>query len=168
MEKIAIFYGSSTGNTKNVATTIKDKLTGNEVDLFDVANAGAGDLEKYENIILGTSTWGIGDLQDDWESFIKVLEKADINGKVVALFGLGDAYTYSDSFVDGMGIIYEAVKDKGIKITGMVQTDGYDFDKSKAIVDGSFVGLPIDEDNNSNLTDSRIGNWVKKISKDFK
>lgn len=167
MKKIAIFYGSSTGNTQNAANAIKGKLSGNEVDVLDVANAGSADIEKYNNLIFGTSTWGIGDLQDDWESFINVIEKTDLNGKIVALFGLGDAYTYSDSFVDGMGTIYETIENKGAKIIGKVKTDGYNFDESKAVVDNYFVGLALDEDNESNLTNSRIENWVSEIEKDF-
>lgn len=168
MKKVAIFYGSSTGNTQNAATIIKEKLVDSEVELFDVSNAKSDDLEKYDNIILGTSTWGIGDLQDDWESFLYILQKSNLKGKVIALFGLGDAYTYTDSFVDGMGIIYEAIQDKECEIIGAVETDGYSFDSSKAVLNGSFVGLPLDEDNESKLTNSRIENWIPQIINNFK
>ncbi len=160
MSNTAIFYGSDTGNTEAAAKKIAAKL---EADIFDVANTQADKLTEYDNLILGTSTMGIGDLQDDWADFISELENADLNGKNIALFGLGDADMYPDSFVDGMGEIYNAVKNKGCKIVGQVDTDGYEFGESTAVVDGKFVGLPLDEDNDSDLTDDRIEMWVEKI-----
>lgn len=167
MDKIAVFYGSSTGNTESIAESISKKLGGDNVELFDVSKAKSEDVNIFKNLIFGTSTWGIGDLQDDWEAFIKVLEKSNLDGKVVALFGLGDGDTYADSFVDGMGIIYDVVKDKGCKIVGKVSSDGYSFDSSKAEEGGFFVGLPLDEDNEANLTDSRLEEWVSQIKNDF-
>ena len=62
-----------------------------------------------EPLILGTSTWGFGDLQEDWDAFLGSLTKMNLTGKTIALFGLGDSSTYSDTFVDGMGIIYRAL-----------------------------------------------------------
>jgi flavodoxin I len=162
MEKTAIFFGSSGGATESVAKQIAGKL-GNEVDILDVAKTPAAEAEKYQNFIFGTSTWGVGDLQDDWEGFLPDLSKLDLTGKVIAIFGLGDSQSYPDSFVDGMGTIYEELKDKGCTVIGQVNTEGYSFDDSKAVYDGKFVGLPLDEDNESDLTESRIGNWLKQV-----
>ncbi len=160
MGKTGIFYGSSTGNTGNVAKTLAEKL---DAEIFDVSDNPAGKLAEFDNLILGTSTMGIGDLQDDWDSFLPSLAKADLAGKTVALFGLGDADMYADSFVDGMGTIYETIVDKGCKIVGQVDTGDYEFDESRAVVNGKFVGLPLDEDNASELTNSRIEKWVDEI-----
>lgn len=167
MSKIAIIYGSSSNNTKNVAESIAKKLTNSEVDIVDVSSLKIEDLDKYSNLILGTSTWGLGDLQDDWDNFISKLSSANLKGKTIALFGLGDSYSYSDTFVDGMGIIYEAIKDKGANIIGGVAVDGYEFDDSKAVVDGKFVGLPLDEDNDSDKTEGRLSNWIDGIKNSF-
>lgn len=160
MSKTAVFFGSTTGNTENVAKTIAEKL---DADVYNVANCSADDLDKYQNLIFGTSTWGIGDLQDDWEGFISDVENADLNGKVVALFGCGDADSYPDSFVDGIGKIYEAIKDKDCKVVGFVDANNYDYDASEAEVDGKFAGLAIDEDNQSDLTDERVDAWAESI-----
>ena len=165
MSKTAIFFGSSTGNTETVATQIAKKLN---ADIFDVGNNPADKLAEYDNLILGTSTWGIGDLQDDFDSFISEIENANLTGKVVAIFGLGDGDTYADSFVDGIGTIYNAVKDKGCKLTGFTETEGYEYDESTAIVDGKFTGLPLDEDNQGDMTNERIEKWVEQIKVDFK
>jgi flavodoxin I len=160
MNKTAIFYGSSTGNTESAAKQIAKLIN---ADVFDVADNPVEEINKYENLIFGASTWGIGDLQDDWDSFISELENADLSGKVIALFGLGDGVSYADSFVDGIGTIYRVIENKGCKIAGFVETTGYDYEASTAEINGKFVGLPLDEDNESNLTNERIDKWVEQL-----
>ncbi|NOU58375.1 flavodoxin [Marinifilum caeruleilacunae] len=164
MSKTAIIYGSTTGNTENAANQLAGLL---EADIIDVSTKPEEALTKYENLIFGTSTWGAGDLQDDWEDFISNVESADLSGKVVAIFGLGDSSSNPDTFVGGMGSIYEVVKDKGCKIVGSVETESYDFDESTAVLDGKFIGLALDEENQGDLSDERITRWVEQISKDL-
>ncbi len=163
MKPTAIIYGSTTSNTSNVAKKILDSLGGENITLLDIGSLDLSSLSEYSNLILGTSTWGLGDLQDDWDSIISQFSKVDLSGKTVALFGLGDAASYPDTFVDGMGIIFEAVKDRGCTVVGQIPTDGIEFDASRAIVDDKFVGLVIDEDNESNKTKDRISSWVELI-----
>lgn len=160
--KTAVIYGSTTDNTRTVAEKIAKKIP--EATLLDVAKIGAADLNEYDNLILGTSTWGLGDLQDDWDSFLPELGKTDLSGKTIALFGLGDSSTYPDTFVDGMGIIYNKIKDKGAKIVGQTETADYSFDASVAVENDKFVGLPIDEDNESDMTDERIDKWINALN----
>lgn len=45
--------------------------------------------------------------------------------------------------------------------------DGYDFNESKAVVDGKFLGLAIDEDNQSDMTELRVKSWVSQLKKEF-
>jgi len=162
MKKTAIFYGTSTGNTQSVAESINTHLD-NQAELINVEDAKDASVDNYDFLFLGTSTWGFGDLQDDWEGFISDLASANLEGKKVALFGLGDAEAYADTFVDGMGIIYNAIASKGCEVVGMVSVDGYRFDASAATVDEKFVGLPLDEDNESNRTEDRVAMWMKNI-----
>jgi len=162
MKKSAIFYGSSTGNTQTVAEAINAQLN-NQAELINVENSSSAEIEKYDVLFLGTSTWGLGDLQDDWEGFIADLKTADLSGKKVALFGLGDADAYPDTFVDGMGTIYNTITDKGCDIIGMVSVDEYSYDASTAEVDNQFVGLAIDEDNESDKTDERVSKWIEDL-----
>ena len=164
MKKVAILFGSSTGTTESIALKIAGKLGPGKTDVFNVADISINETADYTNLILGISTWGIGELQDDWEAFLPELAGAELRGKTVALFGLGDAESYPDSFVDGMGTIYEAIRDKGCKIVGMVDTEGYLFDHSKAVYGGRFIGLPLDEDNESDLTETRIDRWLEEIT----
>jgi flavodoxin I len=92
-----------------------------------------------------------------------VLKSSNLQGKTVALFACGDSSSYSDTFCDAMGLIYQEIANSGAIIVGQTPTDGYSFDSSISVVDGKFVGLAIDEVNESNKTDERIAAWVKNI-----
>lgn len=164
MANIAIVYGSSTGATKSVAERISEVLGG--VDLFDVDGLNFDDLSEYDFLILGTSTTGIGDLQDDWDSALSKLSKFDFSNKKVALFGLGDSASFSDSFAAALYTLYKEIKGKA-EIVGAVDVDGYTFDSSDAVVDGKFVGLALDEDNEYNETDARIAAWIEDLKQYF-
>jgi flavodoxin I len=158
----AIFYGSSTGNTESVAKEIAKNLGIQEV--FDIAKEGAAKIEQYEKIILGTSTWGSGDLQDDWDDEWATFKEIDFKGKTVALFGLGDQECYGDNYLDAMGAIYEVVVKNGGIVVGEWSSEGYIHDASAAeIEEGYFVGLALDEDNESELSASRIEQWCSQI-----
>ena len=117
-------------------------------------------------LILGTSTWGAGDLQDDWLSAEGILENADLKGRKVALFGLGDQCGFSDTFVDGVGTLFRMVQEKGAEVIGFTGTDGYDFLSSTAQVDGRFVGLILDDNNQPDLTDERIDAWCMQLKQE--
>ena len=158
---VGIIFGSSTGNTERAAGLIAEKISGAEVR--NISDADAEFIDSCSSLILGSSTWGAGDLQDDWEEGIKVLKSCDLSGKKVALFGLGDQEGWGDTFVDAMGMIYKAAVERGASIAGRCSTDGYSFSSSLASIDGEFVGLPLDDDNQSNLTIGRIAAWTEKI-----
>lgn len=168
MQDIGIFYGSLTGNTEAAAKQIQQELGVDITKIYDVASAKASDVEQFCNLIFASSTMGIGDLQDDFEDFMSELKSANLKGKKVAIFGYGDQAIYADSFVDAIGEIYETLQNKGCVITGSVACDGYEYDESRAEVDGQFVGLPLDEENQSDLTDERIRSWVKQLKHEFK
>ncbi|MDH6354435.1 flavodoxin I [Dysgonomonas sp. PH5-45] len=166
MASIGIYYGSDSGNTQSVAKQIASALGVSGDNVFDVSNAN-GDFSTYDVLLFGTSTMGLGDLQSDWEDFINNLKNADLSGKKVAVFGCGDSSSFSDTFCDGMGEIYKATKAAGATMIGSVSTDGYTYDDSAAVVDGKFVGLPIDEDNESDQTGNRIAAWVGDLKKEI-
>ncbi len=168
MAKIGIFYGSTEGNTERVVTAIQAQLGGEPVvALHNVNSATADDMEPYQYLILACPTWEIGQLQEDWESFVDELESVDFSGKKIAYVGLGDADGYPDTFIDAPGIIHERIKDKGASVVGMWPTDGYNFEASKSVVDGKFLGLVIDEENQKDLTAGRIEKWVGMIKPEF-
>lgn len=168
MKKIGIFYGSSTGTCESLAEQLAGEqgVTGSDVHSADKLTAEL--VNTYDVLVLGTSTWGDGELQDDWYDAIKVLKGMDLHGKDVALFGCGDSESYCDTFCDGMGILYEDLKDTGCTFLGnRVSTDGYSFGSSIAVVDGCFVGLALDDVNESGKTASRISAWAADLKKCF-
>lgn len=162
----AIFYASSTGNTADVAKKIAKELGG--ISVFDIGVDGVDKIKEYDKIIIGTPTWGDGELQDDFEEMWDDFIELDFKNKTVALFGLGDQDSYGEYYLDAMGIIYQWVEKQGGKIVGEFPIgDEYYFEESKAVVDGKFVGLALDEDNQSEFTDSRIEQWCNDIKNEF-
>lgn len=162
----AIFYASSTGNTSFVAQEIANEL--NIKNLYDLSSIDINKIVDYKKIIFGISTWGDGDLQDDWDDIFKEFCKLDFTNKTVALFGLGDQESYADTFVDALGILYEQLKKQNANIVGYWdRVHEYDFDESKAILDDKFVGLVLDEENQNDLTNYRIKEWTTQIKEEI-
>lgn len=167
MNKIGVFYGSTTGTTEDVARQIAEKLNVPSAHIYDVSKITENLVRDYDVLVLGTSTWGAGELQDDWYDGVKVLKKCDLSHKCIALFGCGDSDSYSDTFCDGIGILYEELKDTHCKFCGITDTTGYTFDSSIAIVDGKFIGLPLDEVNEDNKTGERISEWTEQVKQEI-
>jgi len=167
MASIGIFYGTTTGNTENIASLIRSEFGGDVADMMNVDLAEKEDVEKYKYLIFGVSTWGVSDLQDDFEDFMEILEAIDFSGKKVALFGLGDQSTYTATFIDAVGILYEWLRKKKVTVAGMIPREGYSFESSLALVKGKLVGLGIDEENEHHLTKERVAKWVKLLKKEF-
>lgn len=164
MANIGIFYGSTEGNTERIATKIQELFGGeDEVALHNVNSASSDDMAEYKYLILASSTWDIGELQEDWDTFIDEIEDVDYDGKVVTFIGLGDAEGYPDTFNEAPGLIHERIKDSGAKFVGFWPTEGYDFEESQSLVDGKFLGVVIDEDNQADLTDERLKKWVEQL-----
>ncbi len=147
---------------------IRQELGSNDVDLIDVAEARADEILKYQNLIMGIPTWGIGELQDDWADFLETFHEYDYSEKKVALFGLGDQESYPDTFADAMGRLYDILIDKKFLVIGQWSVSGYSFMESYACRNKQFVGLVLDEENQSNLSEERIVSWVQQIASEFK
>lgn len=160
MAKTIVVYGSSTGTCESIAQTIGEKLG---AEVIEVTNLTAGQLEAADNILLGTSTWGAGDMQDDWYDGVATVKSVDLSGKKVAIFGCGDSASYSDTFCGGMKEVYDAAVEAGATVVGAVSTDGYEFDDSAAVVDGKFVGLALDDVNEDDKTADRIDAWLPTL-----
>ena len=165
MNNIAILYGSSGGNAASVARQVQDLFDG-KADIFNVLEVTLDEIKDYPYYVIGTSTTGIGDLQDDWEGFLPSFARMDFSGKKVAIFALGDSASYSTSFAESMKVVYDEMHDK-VQIVGQVPDEGYTYDDSTAVSNGMWVGLPIDEDNEYDLTQERLAKWVEMLKKEF-
>lgn len=160
MSKTIVVYGSTTGTCESIAQTLGYQLG---AEVINVSDLTANQLAEADNIVLGTSTWGAGELQDDWYDGVNVVKSANLSGKRVALFGCGDSASYSDTFCGGMKELYDAAVAAGATVVGAVPTDGYTFDDSDAVVDGQFVGLALDDVNEDDKTSERISAWLPAL-----
>ena len=160
MSKTIVVYGSTTGTCESIAQTLGDQLG---AEVINVSDLTANQLAEADNIVLGTSTWGAGELQDDWYDGVNVVKSANLSGKRVALFGCGDSASYSDTFCGGMKELYDAAVAAGATVVGAVPTDGYTVDDSDAVVDGQFVGLALDDVNEDDKTSERISAWLPAL-----
>jgi flavodoxin I len=172
MSKTAIFFGPEKGSVNRVADMIRDLVGPDKVDLIPVKNATPEAFLPYAQIIFGISTvgketWDGKPAASDWGKFLPRVSQGDFNGKTVAIYGLGDHITYAASFVDFMGLLARELKKTEARIVGQVPVDEYEFEESAAIFDGKFIGLPLDEDFEPELTPERVKKWIAQLGKDF-
>ena len=171
MAKLGLFYGTDTGNTERVAKRLKElleaKLGAESIDLVEIYKKKKEDMAKYDLLILGMPTWYDGELQGDWESFISEMEQIDFTGKKVAFFGLGDQYGYASYFCDALGVFAEIVEKKNGKLIGFMKVEGFEHDFSKAQRGDQFVGLCLDTDNQDDLSEPRIQQWIEQVYQEF-
>lgn len=171
MAKVGIFFGTDTGNTRKVAKQIAKQLGDLAGKPENIKNVGIDDLLAYDVLIIGSPTYGDGELPgltagtstESWEEFMPNLAGADFSGKTIALYGLGDQAGYPGNFVDALGMLYDAFADCGAKFVGFTSTEGYDFTHSKAAMGDEFVGLVLDEDNQKDLSEARLQAWLQQI-----
>lgn len=169
-QPIGIFYGSTTGDTETAAEDIQAALQSaglGPVELFNVASADLKETEKFEYLLFGISTWNIGELQDDWDFAFADLDDIDFTGKTVALFGMGDQLGYPDNYMDALGILGKKVREQGATIIGKWPIESYEHYESLGVEDDMFLGLALDNTNQSNMTDDRIAQWVSQIIQEF-
>jgi flavodoxin I len=167
MPHIGLFFGSSTGNCENIARMIAKGLHPIQVDIYDVMHSNSQKLNNYKCLIFGVPSWNRHHLQDDWCDFLPKIDNINFTDKKVAIYGLGDQANYPENFLDGMGPIFDWLSDRKATIVGKWPTVGYHFRKSKAIRNGKFVGLALDEDSQYDLSSSRITMWVENLKKEF-
>ncbi|WP_100752506.1 flavodoxin FldB [Vibrio salilacus] len=164
--KIGLFYGSTTCYTEMAAEKIRAILGEDLVDIHNVKESPLALMADYDFLILGISTWDFGEIQEDWNEIWDQIDGVALNGKTVALFGLGDQEGYGEWYLDAMGLLHDELKKTGANIIGYWPNDeNYQFEASKALTEDAsqFVGLALDEDSQYELSDERIANWVEQI-----
>lgn len=171
MSKIGIFFGTDTGTTRRIAKMIAKELGDLAEKPLNINRAEPGTLAEYDYLILGTPTLGTGQLPglsaecqaESWEEYMDNLDELDLEGKKVALYGLGDQVNYPDEFVDALGELYDAIADTGAEMVGRWPTEGYEYGSSAAEDGDEFVGLVIDNDNQSDQNAARVSTWLEQV-----
>ena len=157
---IGIIYGTNQGNTQNISEKVAEKLN---AGLFNISDLDLEKVQSLDFIIFATSTWGIGDLCSDWEMGLDKVDSLKLTDKTISFIGLGDQIVYGSTFCDALRIIYDKINASQLKHVGQWPTDEYEHDDSQSIINGKFMGLIIDEDNEPELTDERIDKWVEQV-----
>lgn len=165
--QVGIFYAPSGGSVQKVARQIKQKLAEVQPDMQVISDIVPLQLLDYHNLILvcstlGRNTWEM-EQKDPWSSFLPKMLRIRLDGRKVALVGLGDHVSYPNNFVDGMGILGQTVEEIGGKLIGATPTRDYIFNDSRALRDGKFIGLPLDEDYEAEKTEERLNGWISNI-----
>ena len=166
---IGLFYGSTTCYTEMAAEKIQAQLNSlfdeDIVALHNIKDVSLSRTAEYDIVIFGISTWDFGELQEDWESHWDDITPLNLQGKIVALYGMGDQQGYTDWFQDALGMLHDAIADKDCKRIGFWPNQGYEFAASKALTEDQqyFVGLSLDEDTQYDLSEERIEQWTTQI-----
>lgn len=172
MARIGIFFGTDTGRTRLVAKQIAKKLGEAAAPPVNIGRATLADFLAWDALIVGSPTLGDGELpgastglsQPSWEEFLPQLAAADLSGKTIAIFGLGDQKKYENEFVDAIGILHDAFVARGARVVGRWPTAGYDFVTSQAVDGEDFLGLAIDQHHQALQTEGRIDAWLAQIT----
>ncbi|OLF76472.1 flavodoxin [Pseudoalteromonas haloplanktis] len=168
--QIGLFFGSTTCYTEMAAEKIRDIIGADIVSLHNIKDEPLKNAEQYDFIIFGISTWDFGEIQEDWESKWDDIKDVDLNGKTIALFGMGDQQGYGQWFQDALGMLHDEINAQAITQLGFWPNDSnYEFEASKALTeDGKqFVGLALDEDSQYELSDERIATWVEQVMTEY-
>ncbi len=167
--RIGMFYGSTTGNTGQIAEEIRDGFGEDLIEVFeDVADVDTEEMLGFDVLILGIPTWDIGELQSDWGVHYDDLDGHDFTGTKIVMFGVGDQDGYPDNFLDAMGMLYDALLARGATGgIGFWPTEGYGFQFSKAQKGDKFCGLGVDEDNETDLTPERVATWCAQVKSEL-
>lgn len=168
MNKIGIFYSFNSKKTAKAAEKIVQEFGDN----FNIVPVNAEELTEdvflsFDHLILGVPTWFDGELPNYWDEFVPALEDLDLKNKTIAIFGLGNQVEYPENFGDAVGIMAALVKQKGANLVGHTPIDGYNYESSKAEIDGKFVGLILDQESQPRLSKDRITKWVENLKTQF-
>lgn len=168
--KIGLFYGSNTGNTEIDAGLVKkafEKYIPDSIEIFNIGEVEVSKMQEYEFLLVGSPTWNIGELQDDWALKFDQLDSLDMKGKKVGMFGVGDQFGYGDNYVDAIGIIGKKLEQKGAELVGFTDGSSYQFENSLGVEDRVFLGMALDDDNQNEKTPERIEYWIDQLIEDF-
>ena len=86
--KTAIVHHSAGGNTKALAEVLASFLP--EAELFRVLEFDICTVHEYDSLIVGTYTWGNGELPARMSTFYSELEQMRISHLKTGVFGTGE------------------------------------------------------------------------------
>lgn len=174
MAKVGIFFGTSTGNTESVADMIAAELGEDAEGPFDVDTLDGPIKDvfgKYDALIVGTPTWNTGAETErsgtGWdELYYTSMPEMNMQGKKVAVFGLGDQESYAENYADATGELHDVFQGLGCQMIGYTSQEGYEHEDSKAIRGDLFCGLLCDMINQEELSQGRVQKWIAQLKEE--
>jgi flavodoxin I len=139
------------------------------VDVDSLKGSVAAEFAQHAALIVGTPTWNTGaDTQRSgtgWDELYYSDKLPLLQGKKVAVFGLGDQVSYGENYADATGELYDVFSNRGCDMVeyAHVSQEGYEHEASKSIRGDQFCGLLLDEINQEDLTNERIERWVAQL-----
>ncbi|KAL3924449.1 MAG: hypothetical protein SGILL_001046 [Bacillariaceae sp.] len=97
------------------------------------------------------------------EIYYSSMQELNIQGKKVAVFGLGDQVSYAENYADAAGELHDVFETLGCQLCGYTSQEGYEHEDSKSIRGDKFCGLLCDMVNQEELTEERVQNWVSQL-----
>ena len=171
MKKTAVIYWPKKGNVEKTAGKISSLFDSGSIDVFTISEVEVEKLTDYDLLIFGGSTIGADNWEDThttkWYSFFESMKKLDLSGKIAAIYGLGDQILYPEHFVDGMAVIRDELSSTGLRFVGAWPVKDYEHTNSKSVEGDYFIGLALDDDHQSELSDKRINKWVESLKSEL-
>mmetsp|Transcript_3614 Transcript_3614/g.9047 ORF Transcript_3614/g.9047 Transcript_3614/m.9047 type:complete len:217 (-) Transcript_3614:179-829(-) len=175
-DAVGLFFSTTTGHTEEAAEMIKSKWSGGIESPAEIADVDASSLAGFDGLVVGAPTWNTGadEMRSGtaWDDVLADIRKLNLKGKKVAVFGCGDSLSYGDYFCDAIEEVHSSFKAAGATMVGEWKVDGssknhtYEFGESKSCKGKVFLGLPLDYDNEDDLSEPRIKEWVDQLKKE--
>lgn len=146
MAKVVLVFASMTGNTEEIAKLVAKGLeeTGVELTVRELPAADPQELVDYDGIILGSYTYGDGDLADEFSDYYSDMDGLDLEGKIAAVFGSGD--TAYDNFCAAVDTLSAKLTELGaIQIQESMKIDQTPDDEQECIAFGREFGETLQE-----------------------
>jgi flavodoxin I len=172
MKTLGIIYWPKKGSVELNAKRIQQEWGEPSAELISLRDIDPDALQNYSCLIFGCSTVGADSWRDaysgnPWNAFFLKMNrsKTELHGKKTALFGLGDQILYPEHYVDEMARLSRELQAHGAVIVGKWPATGYEHTDSKALKEGFFLGLALDEHNQADLSPKRIHEWISDLKK---
>lgn len=97
--KVLILWASKGGQTELLAERIAEKLAEEGLDcvLENARNQGQRNFEEFDAVVMGSPTYGSGDLHPDWDKTEREFRDREFTGLRGAAFGCGKS-SYPTAF----------------------------------------------------------------------
>lgn len=128
-----VAYTSLSGNTKAIANLIAEAIQnmGHQVDIREMYEMDATELNEYDHILLGSCTWGDGELPHEALVFYEEMDHINLQGKTAAAFGSCDSNYYE--YGAAVDLLAKKTKELGADIVlENLKIEGYPTEEGKS------------------------------------